>query len=249
MNRKIFFYLLILLIPLTSFTLKGYIKEENKDTIWLYITYPDKKMDYYLEVSIDGDVLLRITDGKKRIVKEGAIKKMYAKDFFRETKNSDMINYAKNLDISKMLFYRGELIKISANVQGEIRRVISPLDRFSQTFIYAFRQVYNEALNLGDASKKYVSFVYAAPLEGEIYNQFIKKVPSNYKIPLIETKELKKNKYIFTAINYPWRLIPVPSKKEENTISDFMSEKNLYGLKSSFYIGTTRGNYQISIVE
>ncbi|MGC8727785.1 MAG: hypothetical protein ACP5SD_00820 [Elusimicrobiales bacterium] len=247
MKNKYFFWGLVSFVFL-SFTLKGYIKEENKDTIWLYITYPDKKLDYYIEVSIDGEVLLRIADGKKKIVKEGTIKRMYAKDFFRETKNSDIMNYSKNIDLSKMLFYRGELVKISANVQGEIRRVVSPLDRFSQTFIYAFRQVYNEAINLPNTDK-YVSFIYAAPLEGEIYNQFVKKVPSNYKMPLIETRELKNNKYIFKAINNPWRMIPIPSKEEENTISEFITSKNLYGIKSAFYLGTTRGNYQLSISE
>jgi hypothetical protein len=248
-SKNILFVLSLTAIALlSSFTLKGYIKEENKDTIWLYVTYPDKKIDYYLEVSIDGSVLMREKNAKSVVVREGTIKKMYAKDFFRETKNSDIMAYSKNIDISKMLFFKGELVKISANIKGEIIRVVSPLNMFSNTFIYAFRQVYDEAIKLPE-TKKYVSFIYAAPMNTDLYNDFLKKVPANYEIPVVETKELKLNKYIFRAVNYPWRLIPIPSDDEENTISDFMSSYNLYGLKSSFYLGTTRGKFQLSIVE
>ncbi|MEF3280542.1 MAG: hypothetical protein K6357_06210 [Elusimicrobiota bacterium] len=250
--KKINNYILIIVflggIIFSAFTLKGYLQEENKDTIWVYFSNPDKKVDYYIEVNLDGDVILKYKEGKKTVIREGTIKKMYAKDFFRETKNSDLLNYSRNIDLTKMIFYKGDLIKISANIQGEIRRVISPFDRFSETFRYAFKQVYLESIKL-PVSDKYVSFLYAAPLEGEIYTAYLKKVPSNYKIPIIETKDLKTNKYIFKAINNPWRIIPIPSKKEEGTIVEFMSVKNLYGVKSSFYIGTTRGNYQLSITE
>lgn len=248
MSRKIFLLIPVFLFLLLSFTLKGYIEEDNKDAIWIYINYPLKNIDCYLEVSIDGDVLLKCGSGKNRYVRQGSIKKMYAKDFFRETKSSDVLNYGRNLDLTKLIFYKGELIKISCNIQGEIRRVVSPIERFSQTFIYAFRQVLEQANKL-PITNKYVSFIYATPLVGELYDTYLRRVPSGYKLPIIETRDLKINKYIFNAINSPFRLIPIPSKEEEGKIVEFMTEKKLYGLKSAFYIGTTRGNFQLSIIE
>lgn len=236
------------LIFLLSFTLRGYIPEEEKDVIWLYIENPKTKKNYYLEVSFDGKVLLRAKEGNRYIIKEGLIKRSYVRDFFRETKNSDLLNYAKTVDISKMLFFEGDLIKISANIAGEIRRVIAPLNSFSKTFIYAFNQVYDEALKLNE-TKNYVSFIYSAPLQGDIYENYLKVVPQGYVLPVIETSELKKNKYIFKAISYPWRLIGIISKKEESEIMDFVSYKRLYGIKSAFYIGTSRGNFQLSIID
>ena len=242
--RVIIFFLSLVL---SSFTLKTYIPDENKDIIWLYLTFPDKKIDYYIEVEIDGHVIFRSVEKGKSIIREGSIKRVYVKDFFRETKNSDLMRYSRNIDLSKTLFFKGELIKISANIDGEIRRIISPLNSFSNTFVYALRQVISEAEKLD--VKNYSSFITATPLEGETYINYLKKVPSGYKLPVIETREVKKNKFIFKAINYPFRLIPLSTKEDEASISDFMNKYNLYGTSSSFYIGTTRGNYQISIIK
>lgn len=242
--RLISFFSILLL----SFTLRGYVPEEEKDIIWLYIENSKAKKNYYLEVSFDGKVLFLSKEGNKHIVREGLIKRSYVRDFFRETKNSDLLNYAKTVDISKMLFFEGDLIKISANISGEIRRVVAPLNSFSKTFIYAFNQVYNEAIKLNE-TKNYVSFIYSAPLQGEIYDNYLKVVPQGYILPIIETSELKKNKYIFKAISYPWRLIGITSKKEELEIMDFVSYKRLYGIKSAFYIGTSRGNFQLSVID
>lgn len=238
----------ILLIFLLSFTLRGYVPQEEKDVIWLYVENDKTKKNYYLEVSFDGKVLLRYKEGNRYIVKEGLIKKSYVKDFFRETKNSDLLNYAKSVDVSKMLFFEQDLIKISANIAGEIRRVIAPIGSFSKTFVYAFNQVYEEAQKLNE-TKNYVSFIYSAPLQGELYDNYLKVVPQGYILPVVETSELKKNKYIFKAISYPWRLIGITSKKDESAIMDFVSYKRLYGIKSAFYIGTSRGNFQISIID
>jgi hypothetical protein len=243
MKTKILFFILIL----SAFTLKTYISDENKEVIWLYLTFQDKKIDYYIEVDIDGHVIFRSVEKGKSIIREGSIKRVYVKDFFRETKNSDIMKYSRNIDLSKTLFFKGELIKISANIDGEIRRIISPLNRFSNTFVYALRQVISEAEKLD--VKNYSSFITAIPLEGETYINYLKKVPSGYKLPVIETREVKKNKFIFKAINYPFRLIPLSTKEDEASVSDFMNKYNLYGTLSSFYIGTTRGNYQISIVK
>jgi hypothetical protein len=242
--RVIIFFLSLVL---SSFTLKTYIPDEDKDTIWLYLTFPDKKIDYYIEVEIDGHVIFRSVEKWKSILREGRIKRVYVKDFFRETKNSDLMRYSRNIDLSKTLFFKGELIKISANIDGEIRRIISPLNSFSNTFVYALRQVISEAEKLD--VKNYSSFITAIPLEGETYVNYLKKVPSGYKLPIIETREVKKNKFIFKAINYPFRLIPLSTKEDEASISDFINKYNLYGTLSSFYIGTTRGNYQISIIK
>jgi len=243
MKTKILFFIFIL----SAFTLKTYISDENKEVIWLYLTFQDKKIDYYIEVEIDGHVIFRSVEKGKSIIREGSIKRVYVKDFFRETKNSDIMKYSRNIDLSKTLFFKGELIKISANIDGEIRRIISPLNSFSNTFVYALRQVISEAEKLD--VKNYSSFITATPLEGETYINYLKKVPSGYKLPVIETREVKKNKFIFKAINYPFRLIPLSTKEDEASVSDFMNKYNLYGTSSSFYIGTTRGNYQISIIK
>lgn len=232
-----------------SFTLKGYVKEENKEVIWLYVDYPSKNINYYLEVSKDGNVLMvENLKSKNKTVREGSIKKMYAKDFFRETLNSEIIKYAKSVDLTKMLFYTGQTITLFVNYQGEVRKIITPLNRFGKTFMYAFNQVYENAVKLPE-TKKYIAFLYALPLEGKLYNDFKEKVPSNYELPFIETKEIMKNKFIFKAINNPGRLIPLETKEEENTVIKFIGEYNLYGLKSAFYFASTRGNFQCSVEE
>lgn len=241
-------FIILLSFFILSFTLRGYVPEEEKDVIWLYVENQKNKTSFYMEVGFNGKVLLKMKEGSKTIVREGFVKRTYVKDFFRETKNSDLMNYSRNVDISKMLFFEGDLIKISANISGEIRRVVAPLDRFSKTFIYAFNQLYFEVLKF-NPTNNYVSFIYAAPLEGDLYTAYLKLVPEGYMLPVIETNELKKNKYIFKAVSNPWRLIGIPSKKDESEIMDYVSYKRLYGIKSGFYIGTTRGNFQLSIIE
>ena len=141
-------FTIFVVVILCSFTLKTYIPDENKEAIWFYLTHQQEKLDYYIEVEIDGRVMIRSVEKGKIVIREGNIKRIYVKDFFRETKNSDIMNYSRNIDLSKTLFFTGELIKISANIDGEIRRVVSPLNRFSNTFIYALRQVINEAKKL-----------------------------------------------------------------------------------------------------
>lgn len=241
-------YYLVFFCFFSGFTLKGYIPESEKDLIWLYIENSKFKTSTYLEVSWEGKVLLKTVQNRKNIVREGYVKKMYVKDFFREVKNSDLMNYSRSVDLSKMLFYEGDIIKISANVSGEIRRVVAPLSSFSKTFIYAFNQLYSQAIELPE-TQNYVSFIFAAPLEGDIYARFIKSVPPGYVLSVIETSEIKKNSYIFKAVSNPWRLIGITSKKEESEIMDFATYKRLYGIKSGFYIGTTRGNFQLAIVD
>ncbi|MGC8867104.1 MAG: hypothetical protein ACP5IO_02215 [Elusimicrobiales bacterium] len=231
-----------------SFTLKGYVPEEERDVIWLYLENNLKKISLYLEVSFDGKVILKTKQNNKTVVKEGYVKKVYVKDFFRETKDSQLMNYSRKIDLSKMLFYQGDIIRISASISGEIRRVVAPLNYFSKTFVYAFNEIYKASLELPQTNN-YVSFISAVPLEGEVYANFLKMVPGGYVLPVIETSELKKNSYIFKAVSNPWRLIGITSKKDESEIMDFASYKRLYGIKSAFYIGTTRGNFQLSIVE
>jgi len=247
MKSKIY-YLLFSISIIFLFSFRGYEKEKDAEAIWFDIIHPQKKINYYIEADLNGKVLMREIINDKIVIRRGIIKKMYVKDFIREVKNSEIINEQSEKD-SKIMFYKGEMINLSAYINGELKRINSPMYKFSEAFKFAFNELKKQVLNIKPDKNPPAAFIRAEPLIGEKLNLFNKKVSSNYELKIIETKELRGNLHIFKAINEPYRLIPIGTEEEVLKISDYISENGLFGMKSLFYIGTTRGNFECSVLD
>lgn len=247
MRNRLIFCLLTLALSTTLWAFRGYEEKDNAEKIWLESNWPAKKQSYYIEIDSEGNFMSKEEKNKKIFIREGQIKKVYAKDFFRETKASEIMT-RQNPYESKMLFYKGEILKISAYINGELRRAQAPIKNFSDSFHFAFSQIKKEIFKF-KPENKYLAFITAVPLTGEILGNFEEKDHRIEELKIIETKKLKNQKKIFDAISYPYRLIPIKTEDEISEISEFINTQGLLGMKSLFYIGTTRGNFQCSITE
>lgn len=246
MRNKIFLPLVIILIPLLL-AFRGYEDKNAAEKIWLEVSWPARNQNYYIEVDTEGRFMTKEEKNKKILIREGQIKKMYARDFFREVKNSEAVTQ-QNREEAKTLFYKGETIKISTYINGELRRSEAPVKNFSDSFRFAFSEMKKEMFKTSPSSK-YSAFLTALPLTGSLLTEFQSKAPQDYELKIIEIKKLKTQPKIFEAINYPYRLIPLKDEEEISAVASFINEQGLMGMKSLFYIGTTRGNFQCSIIE
>lgn len=244
-NKLFLGALAITALSLAAF--KGYEKEKVADIVWLEISHPKKNINYYLEADSNGNVLMREILGKKVVVKRGTAKKMFFNDFYREVRNSEIVTQ-QAFDDSKMLFYKGEVIKLSAYISGELKRISSPMNKFSEAFIYSFTELKKQAYNIKPGTST-AAFIMSVPLEGKLYDEFQKKTSKDYKLEVMEAKELRTNQLLFKSINEPYRMVPIETEKEVSELSDFIYENKLFGMKSLFYIGTTRGNFQCSVLD
>ncbi len=245
MRTRLFLIVALSLISFLGF--RGYEDKKAAEAIWLEVSWPEKNQSYYIEIDTEGRFMTKEEKKKKFLVREGQIKKMYAKDFFRETKNSEVIG-GRNTEGAKLLFYKGEVIKISAYINGELVRVEAPMKDFSDSFRFAFSEMKKEIFK-SKPQYKYPAFLTAVPLKGVLLAQFQKDLPQGYKLKVVEIKKLKTQPQIYQAINHQYKLIPLKNEEEVSSILNFISEQQLLGMKSLFYLGTTRGNFQCSIVE
>jgi len=246
-NRTYLYYIVFFFSVFSLFSFRGYEKKENLEWLWLDVLNTERGESYYIEINNEGDFLMTEEKNKKTFIREGNIKKMYAKDLLRETKNSEIIN-AQQKEQGKMLFYKGETISITLYLNGELKRVSAQLKDFNESFNFAFSQVRGEIDKVKPVKNTY-SFLVAYPLEGEALKEYERNVPADYELKVIEFSKLKKQKYLYKAISYPYRHIKIESKKEENEISDFINREQLYGIKSLFYLGTGRGNFKCSVID
>ncbi|MBI4655213.1 MAG: hypothetical protein HY746_00545 [Elusimicrobia bacterium] len=226
--------------------LRPYLREVEAKASWMEVSSKEKKTVYYMEMVQGGRVILRTIEKGKPLTRGGAIKQQLVKDFFREIENSEIINSQKDLD-SKMLFYKGEILKISAYVSGELRRVAAPFKDFGEAFSYAFSEVRKEALKL-QKPENVKAFLMAEPLEGAVLDELGKRAGKEYEMAIIETNDIQKVKPLLRAIKQPHRLITLQSQQEQKSITDFITEHRLYGVKDMFYISTTRGGFRCQIL-
>ncbi len=218
----------------------------TEEASWMNIASQKKGfVDYYFEIGEDGAVMVRDESANGVTVKRGRVKKMYASDFFREIKNSDILN-AQSASGSKMVFYKGDQLKISAYINGELRRFTAPLNKFGEAFSYAINEARKAAEQL-PADEKVAGFLSAEPLVGTMREDFISRVGQDYDFRLIETYDLQKNKHLIAAVRQPHRLIPLESEKDVKAISDFIAGQKIYGLRDLFYVKTTRGDFRFRI--
>ncbi|KAF0126622.1 MAG: hypothetical protein FD189_859 [Elusimicrobia bacterium] len=217
-----------------------------EEAAWMN-TVSQKKgfVDYYFEIGQDGSVILRDESKDGLTIRRGRIKAMYAKDFFREIKSSDILN-AQTGTGSKMVFYKGDQLQISAYINGELRRFEAPLNKFGEAFSYAMTEARKAAEKL-PVDEKVAGFLSAQPLVGPMRDAFIVRVGQDYDFKLVETYDLQKNKHLMAAVKQPHRLIPLESARDIKTISDFITSHKIYGLRDLFYVKTTRGEFRFRI--
>jgi hypothetical protein len=202
-------------------------------------------VDYYFEIGQDGSVIVRDESKDGVTVRRGTIKAMYAKDFFREIKSSDILN-AQTGTGSKMVYYKGDQLQISAYINGELRRFEAPLNKFGEAFSYAMTEARKAAEKL-PADEKIAGFLSAQPLAGPMRDDFFSRVGQDYDFKLVETYDLQKNKHLMAAVKQPHRLIPLESDKDVKAVSDFITRHKIYGMRDLFYVKTTRGEFRFRI--
>ncbi|MEW5950308.1 MAG: hypothetical protein GX447_00895 [Elusimicrobia bacterium] len=246
-NKILYAIISLFFIPSIILAFRGYDEKNTAEKIWLEVDWPAKKSNYYIEIDSEGRFMAKEEKNKKIFIREGQIKKMYAKDFFRETKNSEIVT-RQNPDESKTLFYNGETLKISTYINGELRRAEAPMKNFSDSFKFAFSEMKKEIFKT-PSQNKYSAFLTAIPLTGKLLGDFESKGSRVEDLKIIEIKKLKSQTKIFEAVNFPYRLIPLKNDEEISEISDFIHKESLPGMKSLFYIATTRGNFQCSVIE
>ncbi len=226
---------------------RPYAKEAPAKAAWMTVSSIKTGQEYYLEVSQDGKAVMREETPTSLITRSGEIKKMFASDFFREIENSEIIN-SQNVADSKMIFYRGELLKISAYISGELTRTEAPLNKFGEAFSYAFGEVKKAAASLPE-EKGLRAFLRAEPVTGDALESFQAKASADEKAGVIETSELMKIKPLMAAIKEPYRLIPIADEAALKEVQSFVIDKSLYGLRTLFYVPTTRGTFKCLVLD
>ncbi|OGS05949.1 MAG: hypothetical protein A3I76_03855 [Elusimicrobia bacterium RIFCSPLOWO2_02_FULL_61_11] len=230
---------------LTAF--RPYSQGARSKAAWMTVSAIKTGQEYYLEVAQDGQAVMREENSKSVITRRGAIKPQLVKDFFREIENSEIIN-SQNVKRSKMVFYRGDVLKISAYISGELTRTEAPLNNFGEAFSYAFNEV-KKAVSVLPQEKKLISFLRAETVEGEALDSFRAKVEVDGEVKNIETDDLKQIKPLMTAVKEPHRLVPIETREALKELQEFISSRRLYGLRTLFYVPSTRGTFKCELLE
>ncbi|OGR41190.1 MAG: hypothetical protein A2X35_07285 [Elusimicrobia bacterium GWA2_61_42] len=247
MKRKLLLLAALAVCAASLTAFRPYNQRGKAKTAWMTVSALTTGQEYYLEVSQDGQALMRVETPKSLLTRRGAIKPQLVKDFFREIENSEIIN-SQNVKQSKMVFYRGDMLKVSAYISGELTRTEAPLNNFGEAFSYAFTQV-KKAVAALPQEKKLRGFLRAEPVEGEALEAFTQKAAVDGEVKNIETKDVNRLRPLMAAIKEPHRLVPIETEAEAKELQDFVTARQLQGLRTLFYIPTTRGTFKCEIVE
>ncbi|MCM2268245.1 MAG: hypothetical protein NDI60_10790 [Elusimicrobiales bacterium] len=225
---------------------RPYSQGAKAKTAWMTVSSIKTGRQYYLEVSQDGKALLREETSKMLITRRGSVKPQLAKDFFREIENSEIIN-SQNVKESKLVFYTGDMLQISAYISGELKRTEAPLDNFGEAFSYAFGEV-KKAAGALPREDVLAGFLRAVPVEGEALVAFRAKTAVDGEVKNIETNDINKIKPLMAAIKEPHRLVPLETAAAVKELQDFVSSRKLYGLRTLFYVPSTRGTFKCEVL-
>ena len=225
--------LLLALAAGSLFALRPLDRTRNAKAIWMTVSSIKTGQSYYLEVSMDGRAVLREDSPKQAVTRRGAIPVQLIKDFIRETENSETVS-SKDIKQHKAAFYRGEILKISAYISGELTHTEAPLDGFGEAFSYAFGEL---------------AFLRAELLEGDDLDNFTNKAAKDGEVPTVETYEIQKMKPLMAAIKDVNRFIPLETDAELKQLQDFINARKLYGLRTLFYLPSTRGVFKCMVVD
>jgi hypothetical protein len=169
------------------------------------------------------------------------------KDFIRETENSEIIN-TRSSKQDKTFLYRGELVRISAYISGELTLTEAPLGNFGEAFVYAFGEILKAVQKL-PRNTELAGFLRAEPLEGEPLDAFREKAAKDGEVKNIETYDIRKIIPLMAAVKDANRLIPLENAAAAKELQTFVTEFQLYGLRTLFYLPTTRGTFKCSVLE
>ncbi|HCC48515.1 MAG TPA: hypothetical protein DEQ38_10445 [Elusimicrobia bacterium] len=226
---------------------RPYSQGARSKAAWMTVSAIKTGQEYYLEVAQDGRAVMRTETPLSLVTRRGTIKSVLVKDFFREIENSEIVN-SQNVKQSKMVFYRGDMMKISAYISGELTRTVAPLNNFGEAFAYAFGEVKKAVAALPEETAVR-AFLRAEPVEGEELDSFRGKAAVDGEVKPIETTDLQKIKPLMAAIKEPHRLIPIENEASMKELQDFISARQLYGLRTLFYVPSTRGTYKCQVLE
>ncbi|HBA59849.1 MAG TPA: hypothetical protein DCZ92_03325 [Elusimicrobia bacterium] len=239
--------LLLALAAGSLFALRPLDRTRNAKAIWMTVSSIKTGQSYYLEVSMDGRAVLREDSPKQAVTRRGAIPVQLIKDFIRETENSETVS-SKDIKQHKAAFYRGEILKISAYISGELTHTEAPLDGFGEAFSYAFGELRKAVVKLPvDTAVR--AFLRAELLEGDDLDNFTNKAAKDGEVPTVETYEIQKMKPLMAAIKDVNRFIPLETDAELKQLQDFINARKLYGLRTLFYLPSTRGVFKCMVVD
>lgn len=233
--------------PLHALRPSDQMKSTQSKAVWMTVSSLSTGDEYYLEVAQDGRALLREETSRAVRTKAGTIPVQLIKDFLRETENSEIIT-TRNVKRNKTVFYRGELIRISAYISGELTLTEAPLTDFGEAFLYAFGEI-RKAVNKLPVATGVAAFLKAEPLAGEALDAFREKAGKDGEVKNIETSDIRRIKPLMAAIKDAYRLIPLESEAAAKELQDFLTEHQLFGLRTLFYLPSTRGTFKCSVIE
>jgi len=216
-------------------------------TCWMTVSSLKTGQAYYMELAADGAMVTRTETRKTIVTKRGKIPAQLAKDFFREIENSDAITSQSPRE-NKLVFYKGEILKISAYINGELKRVEYPLTNFGEAFSHAFGEVKKASEKMA-VENKLKGFLVTEPIEGAALAEFQVKISKEGESKIIETYDIQKMPPLLKAIKQPHRLIALENGAEVKKIQTFISMRGLYGLRNLFYLPSTRGNFKCQILD
>jgi len=226
---------------------RPYNQGARAKAVWMTVSSIATGQEYYLEVAQDGEAILREETAKTLVTRRGKIAPQLVKDFFREIENSEIVN-SQNVKQSKMVFYRGDMLKLSAYISGELTRTVAPLNNFGEAFSYAFGEVKKAAASMPKETAL-KAFLRASPVEGEELDSFREKAAREGEVRNIETYDIQKVKPLLAAIKEPHRLIALETDEVQRELQDFVSTRQLYGLRALFYLPSTRGTYKCQVLD
>ena len=245
MAKKLIIFSLLLLSGAAAHAFRPYASIQTKAS-WMTVSSLKTGLQYYMEVAVDGTVVTRTETKNIIVTKRGTIRPQLAKDFFREIESSDIITSQSSVD-NKLVFYKGELINISAHINGELKHIEAPLNAFGEAFSYAFGEVKKASAKIPD-EKKLKGFLTAETLEGAALEELQFKTSKEGEHKTIETYDIQKVAPLLSAIKQPYRLIPLESATQVREIQEFISKHQLYSLGKIFYLPSTRGTFKCQIL-
>jgi hypothetical protein len=246
MKRKLFLLAGLAVCAAALCAFRPYNQSAKAKTAWMTISALKTGQEYYLELSQDGKAVMREETSRSLLTRRGSIQPQLVKDFFREIDNSEIIN-SQNVKQSKMFFYRGDMMKISAYISGELTRTEAPLNNFGEAFSYAFGEV-KKAVAALPQEKTLPGFLRAEPVEGDALEALREKIAVGGEVRNIETNDINRIKPLMAAIKEPHRLIPLETEAAAKELQDFVSTRQLYGLRTLFYVPSTRGTFKCEVI-
>lgn len=226
---------------------RPYNQTGRSKTAWMTVSSIKTGQEYYLEVAQDGQAVLREESSRSLQTRRGKIPPQLVKDFFREIDNSEIMN-SQNVKQSKMVFYQGEIMRISAYISGELNRIESPLNNFGEAFAYAFGEV-KKAVSKLPPETGVKAFLRAEPVTGDELDSFRDKAAKDGEVQNIETYDIQKIKPLMAAIKEPHRLVPLETEEAAKELQVFISTRQLYGLRTLFYLPSTRGTFKCQVMD